>query len=389
VSNLSKMLRPRLAELGKIKVGGKGAERTSSKGTKYRVPVKWDHFVITTLERDAAGDLKPDTQLMERLLHKYGVEVDEAQPGGGTKKVKRLREIPIAVLSDDLDQLIQASYCWYSGRKLAAVCDGENCTWYQRKGQVLPVPETVPCDGEHTVKDGKGNSIFKLHAKFGCVIADGEARWGGLYFLRSTSVITAEQLYGTLQHIQRLTGGILQGLPLRMVVRTVEVNPTVDGVQTSSKVPVIHIELRGQDLNQIQQLALQQAQLRIKNERELSATAQEYVKLLKAPGQDEPEEEQADVAEEFAPGPENARTENGQEKKAAEQTVEVAAVVEATTPAGNKVRVVDEPAVEGAKPASEPPAKAKAKSAAEPPAKSAAENGNGKAPPADLADLPF
>ena len=42
---------PTLPERGKIKIGQHGAERQGKSGT-YRLPVKLDHFVVTTLHRD-------------------------------------------------------------------------------------------------------------------------------------------------------------------------------------------------------------------------------------------------------------------------------------------------------------------------------------------------
>ena len=61
---------PRLIEFGKLKIGRKSAvEKTSSKGTKYRVPEKLDHFLITGMDRDENGDLRVDDQLMASLAN--------------------------------------------------------------------------------------------------------------------------------------------------------------------------------------------------------------------------------------------------------------------------------------------------------------------------------
>lgn len=291
-----KGLQPKLTELGKIKIGCKEAtERQSKGGGAWRAPQKLDHFLITTLERDAKGDLKNDAQLMARLA-----EVTGAKDG-------KLREIPIAVLSDDIDEIVTAAYCWYDSKRIAARCDGETCTWYRdSKGQPIPEGKASPCNGEHDkLVDDKGKKRFKVHGTLNCVIAAGDARWGGVYKFRTTSRITVEQLYGSLQHLQLLTNGILRGLPLRLVVRPMQVNPTVNGAQVATTVFVVHIELRGVDLSAIQQQAIQIAQSRNANVAQLQAAQAEYRKLLTAPGEDEPEDEQEDVASEFHPGPEN------------------------------------------------------------------------------------
>jgi len=44
-----KGLTPQLAERGKIKIGMKGEEKTSSQGKKFLQPVKLDHFLICTM----------------------------------------------------------------------------------------------------------------------------------------------------------------------------------------------------------------------------------------------------------------------------------------------------------------------------------------------------
>ena len=43
-----KGLTPRFAEVGKIKIGGKGKQTTSANGKKFNPPVRFDHFVVTT-----------------------------------------------------------------------------------------------------------------------------------------------------------------------------------------------------------------------------------------------------------------------------------------------------------------------------------------------------
>jgi hypothetical protein len=74
-----KGLTPQLAERGKLKIGEKGEMKTSQGGKQFAQPRKLDHFVITTLQRDAAGRLLPDAALMARL-----------KPEGG-----KITEIPV------------------------------------------------------------------------------------------------------------------------------------------------------------------------------------------------------------------------------------------------------------------------------------------------------
>src|SRR5690606_26426410 len=86
-------------------------------------------------------------------------------------------------------------------------------------------------------------------------------------------------------------------VPLRLVVRPMEVAP--GGKPTT--VYVVHVEIRGTDLSDVQQRVLSLAQAEIRNTRQLREVRQQYVALLKAPGKGESDAEQADVNEEFSP----------------------------------------------------------------------------------------
>ena len=387
-------MKGKLTELGKIKTGGLGEARQSSKGSTYRLPAKHDYFTITGSERDSAGDLKVDEPLMARLLEKHGEDVFEERKdakGVVTKvKVRRLRELPIVLLSDSIDEVLLASYCVYNGRACAARCDGENATFYQtcKDGvwTVLPEPKTVPCNGEHE------NQGWKLHAKLLCAISEGGGRFGGYHVWRTTSMISLEQLVGGLRYIQSLTCGVLAGLPLRLVIRGVVVQP--EGKPTT--VYVVHVELRGADLSAVQQMALQMAQVRLRNAKELSAVGRQYRALLTAPGDNEDPEEAAEVAAEFHPPAPGQAIPVGPIEDA-EVVPAATPVVEATAPGGAKLKVTDAPATAEPAPTRAEQARARGRRAtgkAEPAPKPATppEPPREEPPPitdADLGDIPF
>ena len=285
--SLAKLLSPRPCELGKIKIGGLGEERKGQGGGTYRLPEKYDHFVITTLYRGEDGKLREDAALMASL--KEYCDADG-----------KLRTLPVALLSNDIEEVLQASYLWYDGKKLAAKSDGEMLTKFadMKTGQWLPQPETVPWKPEWAdLKDGKGNPRFKLHCTMNVVIASREAKWGGFYKFRTTSRITADQLYGSLVQLRQLTGGILRGLPLRLIVRPLQVAP--NGKPTT--VYVVHVELAGSDVAAIQKQALEIAQHEVQNAKQLAAAQAEYRQLLRSPDEFLDDDEEAEVAQEFAP----------------------------------------------------------------------------------------
>jgi hypothetical protein len=276
----------RMIELGKIKIGGLGEARKSKGGKDWRLPRKDDHFTITTLSRNLHGDLDIDDSLMAELIRQYG------------DKDGMLRQIPIRLLDDDIDQVLQARFVWYGNKSAGAVSDGKTVTWFFDKTTFQPLnpPLVEPWTPEMLKLQVQDRPLFKLHANFRCVIAANESRWGGVYLFRTTSIISFRQLYASLVHIAQLTGGTLMGMPLMLVVRPMRVTP--DGKPTN--VYVVHVELRGHDLQQVQNIALDQAKFRLQFSEQIQRTNIAYRKLLVAPGEEHGEDFSA-IREEFDP----------------------------------------------------------------------------------------
>lgn len=291
---LSDFFSPRLTELGKVKIGGLGQERTSAKGSTYRQPEKHDYFTITTMNRTPKGDLAPDMELMNQLLQTHG----SGEP-------RALRQLPIRLLSDDIEDVMQSAYLWYGGKTLAARGDGKAVTWFNdpATGRRLAEPKTEPWDDAlldlrmPDTSRGPGAKLFKLHTTFNCVIAAKEARWGGVYKFRTTSIISGSQLYGSLVETLRLTCGVLVGMPLMLVVRPKMVAP--DGKPTT--IYVVHVELRGAEMRAIQDQALTQMRYAVEFKSEMEASKAQYRKMLAAPGEHESADDAGDINQEFQP----------------------------------------------------------------------------------------
>lgn len=279
----------RLTELGKIKIGGLGASRPTRGGGTFRMPRKDDHFTVTTLHRNAAGDLITDTRLMEQLIEHYG------DPEDG-----KLRQIPIRLLSDDIDEVLQSAIVWYGGKKVAARSDGKMVTWFfdRRNGRKLDQPLEEEWKPEYFgLTNSQGAKLFKIHSVLNCVIAAEESRFGGVYKFRTTSVVSSKQLYASLLHVHQLTGGVLTGMPLMLVVRPIQVSP--NGQTTT--VYVVHVELRGAGLKELQEAAVKQMQYMLENRQRILTAKKEYQKLLAAPGTETDVAEVEQLTEEFHP----------------------------------------------------------------------------------------
>lgn len=279
--------RPRLVELGKIKIGGLGDSRPTRSGGTFRLPRKDDHFSITTMVRDSNGDLQLDHAAMDELTKEYGDDDG------------KLRRIPICVLSNDIEDILQSAYVWYGGKVCWARSDGKETTWFYdpRKRVRLDEPQVKPFDPKILdLADEKGNRLFKLHTSFNCVLSTKQARWGGVYRFRTTSRISFEQLYSSLVHLSQLTGGVLVGMPLMLAMRPKQVAP--DGKATT--VYVVHVELMGGELSEIQVRAMQQAKFMLEFKDRMERTQRQLRGLLPAPGDEAPDEAEK-IAEEFHP----------------------------------------------------------------------------------------
>ena len=238
---IKKGLTPRLAEVGKIKIGGKGEERKGKKGM-YRLPVRYDHFVITTTERlpdKQGGNFVPDLELMEKIDPKENWK--DGQIFGQPK------EIPIIFLFDDIDMNFRTEYAYYQGAKCMCRGDGEIAErMYLKAGKqtVLQIdngpqgkvnaPETayksvkidvkpgekhkIICDTEKcpfAQADAKGVSRCKPSGVLSCLIP-ASMNIGGVYRFRTHSWNTISNILASLELIKTITGGLLVGLPMKL-----------------------------------------------------------------------------------------------------------------------------------------------------------------------------
>lgn len=276
---LSDILTPSFCEVGKVKIGGLGEERQKRGGGTWRPPVKLDHFVLTTLHRDDKGLLIPDAPLMESLK-------DFRDADG------RLRAIPVMFPSNNPDDLMTSAYVWYVGKRLGARADGRTMTLYLDPKTAQPLDEPRLCRWDPEYLDWPdpkqaGKRLFKLFTTLNVMVASPAARWGGFYRFRTTSEISARQLYGSLVHLRQLTGGVLRGLVFRLVVRPLLVAP--EG--KASTVYVVHVEYTSSDLRQLQATAREALELERANVEAVRQLEAGYRQLVAAQADDEPDDD--------------------------------------------------------------------------------------------------
>lgn len=299
-------IQPRIVQLGCIKIGGlsdkelltKAArdaklsiEDARKKGQTWSPPEKHDFFTLTTMDRDDRGRLVVDAALMSELAAK--------EPDSDGK----LRTIPIFLLSNEVDAVLQSAFCWYGGRHLGGRADlkfvegelvAEEITWLcdPKTGKRLDKPVTEEWRDELLdLTNSRGEPLLKVHTCLNCTIASTKTRFGGVYRFRTSSQITTGQLYGGLVNVMELTGGVLTGLPFVLKIRPQKVQP--QGKTTT--VYVVHIELRGADVEELQHRA--ERQLRFQGDMQRHRIA--YKRMLTPPGHESDPAEVRDIAEEF------------------------------------------------------------------------------------------
>ena len=209
----------RLPQRRQIKIGLKGELKKGKDGREYRLPQKLDHFEIIK-GYDENGERIVDTELMAEL--------------GDTPT-----ELDIRLPYDDIELVFSTFYAWYKASR--CVCRGDGITaryWDAEAGQYVErpcrdaLPEGCPIFNKG---DCKPNGILN-------VMLDNSKSVGGVDVLRTTSWNSIQQVVSSLANIAVHTGGVLHGIPLKLVLRPMEVQPQHS--DTKQTIYVVHIEAR-------------------------------------------------------------------------------------------------------------------------------------------------
>jgi len=210
--SIIKGFQPSLKEIGKIKIGGKGEERHKQGGGTYRIPVKFDHFEITSLIRDEKGDFMKD----------HVMDILDEKP----------QSIDILLLFNDPTLNFVSWYAQYQGGK--CLCKGDGVTARQADGaQIECSPDTCP---QYAAKKCKPNGILS-------VILTKSPRLGGVYKFRTTSYNSIRSILSSMFFLSSITGGVLAMIPLKLTVSPMQVQPK-DSAHPQT-IYVVNIEFSG------------------------------------------------------------------------------------------------------------------------------------------------
>jgi len=291
-----KNLKPGLPEFGKIKAGTKGEEVVSTGGAKFRLPVKLNHYIITTTERDDGGNFILDTDLMDRLKESGNAILDAD---------KNIVGIPIRLLYNSIDMNFYTRYACYVGGK--CVCSGNGEAAETRDGRQI----SCPCKQQEPGYEGKDKC--KANGRLICLI-EGAPVVGACHILRTTSINTVKSILASLAFIQTAASGNLAFLPLHLILKPK--TTSIPGTGQPVTVYVSSIIYRG-SIESLRKDALGMAKDKAQYLIEMDtveASARESLEKM-----DESEQEQADINQEFYPDSVDAEV---VDEKPAEQKTE-------------------------------------------------------------------
>lgn len=190
-----KNLIPGLFEVGKIKIGRKGDKRQKKDGSgEWQLPVKLDHFIVTTLDRGADCNF-----LVNTAIHKIIGE--------------KPKILPIRLLFNDIGMNFQSRYSCYNGATVFCSGDGESAMQLQKDGSRKEVQ--CPCHRQESTYSGR--DVCKLNGSLSCLI-DCANIVGGVFKFRTTGYNSVTAITSSLALIKTRTGGILADIPLVLTV---------------------------------------------------------------------------------------------------------------------------------------------------------------------------
>jgi hypothetical protein len=256
-------------EVGKIKIGAKGQMQTSKNGKSFRPPIKYNHFVITTTEKDQAGNYIRNEEIMRKL---------------GDKP----KELRIQFLLDDPDLNFFTSFAYYDGRKCVCRGDGEKA--------IIADNKEIECNPYKcaNLKEKR----CKVSGILSCQLLDSNEAMA-IYRFRTHGWNTVSGIMAALDAIvnhPRNPNHVLAGIPLKMKLLQ-------KSTEDHGNVPVVTIVIDCANNDAMQLLLKSEYQSRLSYGVDMKKIEQKAIETGFIVDKDDPE----DVSEEFYPPAENVK----------------------------------------------------------------------------------
>lgn len=176
-------------ELGQIKIGNKGPKQKSAGGTDMQRPMRLDHFVVTTMEKDGI-----DNYVKDEKIH----AIVGAEP----------RELTGTLMYSSVEDNFHSEMCEWEGRtKKVWTCDGVTGTNLVTGEEGLP----CRCAAMPAVMKKPCKPYMRLHLQL-----DATSTSLGYHVFRSGSWKTVNQIQTVLEEIYQRCG-TCYGAPVKLV----------------------------------------------------------------------------------------------------------------------------------------------------------------------------
>ena len=255
ISNIT----PRLAEIGKIKIGRKGETKTK---TGFLLPEKWDHFEIATLVKDEEGRLEIDEEMTARIG-------------------KNCKALDVELCYDSPVMNMPNFYALLSEGKV--MCRGNGVVATKTKEDESK--EEIVCNPKEC--QAYKNKKCKLHGRLS-VILSASNRLGGVYVFRTSGFNSIRNIMSSMGFLRGITGGVLGGIPLRLALLPMTVKP--QGVTRNVKIYAVNLEYTGSP-SELKRAAVEEIQRRMQLGVDMVQAEKEDKDLLQAQVIEEAEEE--------------------------------------------------------------------------------------------------
>jgi len=282
-----KVMMPRAAEAGKIKIGQVVARKGSGKLPEKLESKEGPYFVITKTIRgtDPEKNFMRDVTLMKALEQHADLDSDG---------VKRLRQIPIMLDSDTIEQIAPTRLALYKGTNLfcAGTGDGKDAATRWEGDGTTQISRKVDCPCDFL--RARGDMKCKPNLILWCtIVAGGETRLGVRHAFRTTGWNSIKSILADLETIQEQVG-TLRGPRFWLCVKW---DLKKDATGTTRRVPVVYVECRTNDLVALRREAIMTERSRL----EVVQLRDPRVLALPAPAVNESKATQAEVSAEWYP----------------------------------------------------------------------------------------
>src|SRR3990167_3092231 len=228
-----RILRQGLPVIGFAKIGFPNPKGSDG---KMKAPTKLDHLELTTTQRDDAGRLMPDVELIAELCG-----IAEFEKGLPTA-------IEIGLPFDDPDLVFPNRLAYYKGRTVFCSGEGEQAmrsTVLRREKRdgkdvdVLgPAEPFGPCGNAcPDFEDRRCKPTGRLRF----VLRD-QQTVGGIYEFRTTSWGSIANISASLDMIRAMTGGTLAWLPLTFAVEPQTGQPKGGGAANTAYIARLYFD---------------------------------------------------------------------------------------------------------------------------------------------------